>query len=285
LIFFFFCHFLSFFKVCYNFSKKGLVLVNKFLYFLGKITVDVIQALGKFFIFQINLFSLFFKFPFRIKEIFEQIVFIGYGSLGVIFLTAFFTGLVEAVQLYNGFHKFGVEEFIGYTIFISIVKELGPVFTSLMVVSRGISAYAAELGSMRVTEQIDALEVMAVNSKHYLIIPRIIATTVSLPLLILFFDAVSNIGAYIISINVLGINSYAYLENIRQFAEIKDFTQGIVKGIVFGYLISAIGTYIGYNTKGGAKGVGISTTRAVVISSIVIFVTNYIISSFYLLFD
>ncbi|HIQ51433.1 MAG TPA: ABC transporter permease, partial [Nautiliaceae bacterium] len=156
---------------------------------------------------------------------------------------------------------------------------------SLMVVSRGISAYAAELGSMRVTEQIDALEVMAVNSKHYLIIPRIIATTVSLPLLILFFDAVSNIGAYIISINVLGINSYAYLENIRQFAEIKDFTQGIVKGIVFGYLISAIGTYIGYNTKGGAKGVGISTTRAVVISSIVIFVTNYIISSFYLLFD
>jgi len=260
-------------------------LINRLLYFLGKVTIDFIGGLGKFFIFQIKLFPLFFKSPFRIKKIFEQITFIGYGSLGVIFLTAFFTGLVEAVQLYNGFHKFGVEEFIGYTIFISIVKELGPVFASLMVVSRGISAYAAELGSMRVTEQIDALEVMAVNSKHYLIVPRIIATTISLPLLILFFDAVSNIGAYLISVNVLGINSYAYLENIREFAEIKDFIEGIVKGVVFGYLISAIGTYIGYNTRGGAKGVGISTTRSVVISSIVIFIANYIISSFYLLFD
>jgi phospholipid/cholesterol/gamma-HCH transport system permease protein len=207
----------------------------------------------------------------------------GFSSLGVILLTSFFTGLVEAVQLYDGFHKFGVEEFMGYTIFISICKELGPVFAALMVVSRGISAYAAELGSMRITEQIDALDVMAVDSKHYLIVPRILATIISLPLLILIFDVVANIGAYLISIYVLDVNSYSYLEHIRALATVSDFQEGVVKGIVFGYLISAIGTFIGYTTTGGAKGVGKSTTKAVVISSIAIFIADYVISSFYLL--
>jgi phospholipid/cholesterol/gamma-HCH transport system permease protein len=153
-----------------------------------------------------------------------------------------------------------------------------------MVVSRGISAYAAELGSMRVTEQIDALEVMAVNSKHYLIVPRIIATTISLPLLILFFDMVANMGAYLISVYSLDVNGYAYLENIRQLGSMSDINEGIVKGIVFGYIISAIGTFIGYNARGGAKGVGQSTTKAVVLSSISIFVADYVISAFYLLF-
>jgi len=208
----------------------------------------------------------------------------GFGSLGVIFLTSFFTGLVEAVQLYNGFHKFGVEDFMGYTIFISICKELGPVFASLMVVSRGISAYAAELGSMRVTEQIDALDVMAVDSKQYLIVPRILGTVISLPLLILFFDAVANIGAYLISVYSLDVNGYTYLENIKQLGSVGDFTEGVVKGFVFAYLISAVGTYIGYNTRGGAKGVGISTTKSVVIASILIFIADYIISAFYLIF-
>jgi len=180
--------------------------LNKLLYIIGKFVIDLISGLGKFVLFELEVLKLFFTPPFRIKELFNQITFMGYGSLGVIFLTSFFTGLVEAVQLYNGFHKFGVEDFMGYTIFLSIVKELGPVFASLMVISRGISAYAAELGSMRVTEQIDALEVMAVNSKHYLIVPRILATIISLPLLILFFDAVANLGAYLISVYSLDVN-------------------------------------------------------------------------------
>jgi phospholipid/cholesterol/gamma-HCH transport system permease protein len=244
----------------------------------------IVGGFGEFLLFQFEVLKLLFRPPIRIAETIEQIRFIGAESLGVIFLTAFFTGMVEAVQLYNGFHRFGVEDFIGYTIFLSVVKELGPVFASLMVVSRGISAYAAELGSMRVTEQIDALDVMAVNSKQYLIIPRIVATVISLPLLILFFDAVANIGAYIISVYSLDINGYIYLEKIRQFGEVKDFAEGVVKGVVFGYLISAIGTYIGYNTRGGAKGVGRATTLAVVISSIVIFVADYVISALYLIF-
>ena len=259
-------------------------MISDFFYIIGKSTIDFISGLGKFTIFQIKLLPLFFKTPFRIKQIFEQVNFMGFGSLGVIFLTSFFTGLVEAVQLYNGFHKFGVEDFMGYTIFISICKELGPVFAALMVVSRGISAYAAELGSMRVTEQIDALDVMAVDSKQYLIVPRILGTLISLPLLILFFDAVANMGAYLISVYSLDVNGYTYLDNIKHFGEIEDFKEGLIKGVVFAYLISAVGTYIGYNTRGGAKGVGVSTTRAVVISSILIFVADYIVSALFLIF-
>jgi phospholipid/cholesterol/gamma-HCH transport system permease protein len=259
-------------------------LINNLFFLIGKKTLDNLNILGDFFIFQLKILTLLFKPPFRIKNVLEQITFIGYGSIGVIFLTGFFTGLVEAVNLYDAFHKFGIDDFMGYTIFISVVKELGPVFASLMVVSRGMSAYAAELGSMRVTEQIDALDVMAVDSKHFLIVPRILATIISLPLLILFFDSMSNIGAYIISVYSLDVNEYSYLEKIRQLGEISDFNEGIVKGIVFGYLISAISTYIGYNTKGGAKGVGISTTRAVVISSVVVFAADYVISAFYLIF-
>jgi phospholipid/cholesterol/gamma-HCH transport system permease protein len=259
-------------------------LITKFLYYIGSFVINLIRGFGDFTLFQLSVIKLAFKPPFRIKELFAQIQFMGYGSLGVIFLTSFFTGLVEAVQLYNGFHKFGVEDFMGYTIFISIVKELGPVFAALMVISRGISAYAAELGSMRVTEQIDALEVMAVDSKQYLIVPRILATIISLPLLIVFFDAVSNIGAYLISVYSLDVNGYAYLDNLRQFAEMKDINEGIIKGIVFGYIISAIGTYIGYNTRGGAKGVGQSTTKAVVYASVSVFIADYVLSAFFLVF-
>ncbi len=251
---------------------------------IGKWVLDILYKAGDFTIFQLRVFFLFFKPPFRIKEFFEQITFMGYGSLVVIFLTSFFTGLVEAVQLYKGFHKFGIEDFMGYTIFLSIVKELGPVFAALMVISRGISAYAAELGSMRVTEQIDALEVMAVDSKHFLIVPRILATTLALPLLILFFDTVSNIGAYLISVYSLDVNGYAYLENLREYAEMKDVLEGVIKGFVFGYVIAAIGTYIGYNTKGGAKGVGLSTTKAVVVSSVAVFIIDYILAAFFLVF-
>lgn len=259
-------------------------MVSKLLYKIGNFVIELIEGLGKFVIFQFIIIKQFFKPPFRVKETIEQIKFMGYGSLGVIFLTSFFTGLVEAVQLYNGFHKFGVEDFMGYTIFISIVKELGPVFAALMVISRGISAYAAELGSMRVTEQIDALEVMAVDSKQYLIVPRILATIISLPLLVIFFDTVSNLGAYIISVYSLDINGYTYLDNIRQYAQMRDVNEGIIKGVFFGYIISAVGTYIGYNTKGGAKGVGISTTKAVVYSSMSVFGFDYILSAFFLMF-
>ena len=264
-------------------------MLNKFFFLLGSNVIKLfdffIGSLGRFTVFHLDVLKLSFSRPFRYKEIMQQTEFIGINSFLVIFLTAFFTGMVEAIQLYNGFHKFGIENFMGYTIFLSICKELGPVFATLMVISRAVSAMAAELGTMKVTEQIDALDVMAVNSRQYLIVPRMIAMIISLPILILMFDTIANVGAYIISIYVLDVNSTAYLDTIRQLVEYKDFTQGVIKGIVFGYLIAAIGTYVGYHTKGGAKGVGQSTTMAVVLASITIFIADYLLSAIFLLFD
>ena len=263
-------------------------MIEKFLYLIGAFFVSIfdksVVPLGKFSVFQIEVMKLLFTKKFRMKETLKQVEFIGVDSFLVIFLTAFFTGMVEAIQLYNGFKQFGIESFMGYTIFLSVCKELGPVFASLMVVSRAVSSMAAELGTMRVTEQIDALDVMAVNSKHYLIVPRIVASVIALPLLILMFDAIANIGSYVVSTYLLEINPHAYLDTIKQFAKFSDFTDGMIKGVIFGYLVSMVGTYNGYNTKGGAKGVGQSTTSAVVIASILIFVADYVVSALLIIF-
>ncbi len=257
-------------------------------YYLGLPFVKFYKSLekfGEFIIFQLKLLPLFFVPPYRIRETFKQIEIIGVGSIFVIGLTALFTGLVEAIQLYHGFHKFGAENFMGYTIFVSISKELGPVFGALMLVSRAISAMAAELGTMRVTEQIDAIDTLAINSKKYLIIPRIIATTISLPLLVIMFVFIGNISAYFISSFALGVNPTAYKETITTYLEFSDIGTGIIKAFVFGYLISTIGTYIGYFTRGGARGVGLSTTKAVVYSAMTIFAANYFLSTLFLYLD
>jgi len=247
--------------------------------------LNIFNQVGDFIIFQFKLIPLFFKPPFRIKEIFIQMDIVGIGSVGVIALTGIFTGMVEAVQLYQGFHEFGAESIMGYTIFISISKELGPVFAGLMVTSRAISAMAAELGTMRVTEQIDALDLLAVNSKKYLIIPRVVATTISLPLLVALFDFLGNVSAYLISTKALGVNPTQYVDTINQYLDYSEIFSGIIKGFVFGWMISAIGTYVGYNAKGGAKGVGQATTNAVVYSAIMIFVLDYFLSALFLFLD
>ncbi len=247
--------------------------------------IEMMNEFGKFLIFNLQLIPLYFTKPLRVKETFIQIETIGVNSFGVIAMTAIFTGMVEAVQLYQGFKDFGAEEFMGYTIFISITKELGPVFGALMLASRAISSMAAELGTMRVTEQIDAIETLAVDSRKYLIIPRIIATTFSLPILIIIFDFLGNLSAFIVSTEVLEINPTAYQNTITTYLNFSNIGVGILKGIVFGFLISSIGTYIGYFTKGGARGVGISTTKAVVLAAITIFASNYFLSSLFLFLD
>ena len=257
-------------------------------YYLGVPFVQFYKSLerfGAFLIFQVKLLPLFFLPPYRIKEIFKQTEIIGVGSIFVISLTALFTGLVEAIQLYHGFHKFGAENFMGYTIFVSISKELGPVFGGLMLVSRAISAMAAELGTMRVTEQIDAIDTLAIDSKKYLIIPRVIATTISLPILVVMFVFIGNLSAYYISTVALGVNPTAYKDTITTYLEFSDIGTGVIKAFVFGFLVSIIGTYIGYFTRGGARGVGISTTKAVVYSAITIFAANYFLSSLFLYLD
>ncbi len=245
-------------------------------------SVTLLESLGAFIVFQIRLFPLLLK-PFsRLRLLFKQIEIIGLGTIWVVGLTAMFTGMVEAIQLYNGFHDFGVESFMGYTIFVSITKELGPVFASLMLISRAVSAMAAELGTMRVSEQIDAIETLGVDSKSYLIVPRILATTFSLPMLVIVFDFIAIFSAYVISIHVLGINPTAYQDTIMQLGHFSDIGSGLLKAVVFGFIVSAIGTYMGYFTSGGARGVGRATIHAVVYSAVSIFIANYFLSSLFL---
>lgn len=243
------------------------------------------DGFGTFIIFQFSLLPLVFKRPWRIKQIFEQMEIIGIGTFGVVFLVAMFTGLVQAVQLYQGFSKFGAENFMGFTIFISTVRELAPIFAGLMLISRSISSMAAELGTMRVTEQIDAIETLAVDSKKYLLIPRIIATTLALPLLVIAFDFITNISAFLMAYLALDMNPVVYVETIKQFIAFSDIGTGLIKGLVYGYLVGSIGAYVGYNTTGGAKGVGVSTTKAVVLASVTIFVANFFLSQIYLVLN
>ena len=254
-------------------------------YFIGSSVLEfkkLIDEFGKFFIFQFYLFPLFFT-KLRFTVVIKEIYIIGVGTAGVITLTAFFTGMVEAIQLYSGFKRFGIEGFMGYTIFISITKELGPVFGTLMLISRAVSSMAAELGTMRVTEQIDAIETLAIDSKELLIVPKIIATVISLPILVILFDFVGNYSSFLISTYMLDINPITYQSVILQNLLLTDIYSGIIKAFIFGYVVSSIGTYMGYFTSGGAKGVGIATTKAVVYSSISIFVLNYLISALFLI--
>ncbi|MRI58477.1 MAG: ABC transporter permease, partial [Epsilonproteobacteria bacterium] len=167
----------------------------------------------------------------------------------------------------------------------SISKELGPVFGALMLVSRAVSAMTAELGTMRVTEQIDAIDTLAVDSKKYLIIPRVVATTISTPLLVIVFVFLGNVSAYLISTYALGVNPTEYKNTITTYLEFSDIGTGIIKAFVFGFLISIIGTYIGYFTRGGARGVGLSTTKAVVYAAMTVFAANYFLSSLFLFLD
>lgn len=246
---------------------------------------DTIERFGLFILFQIRLLVLYPHVFRRSKIVLTQIDVIGMGCMGVVTLTAVFTGMVLAIQLYNGFHQFGAENFIGYTVYFSITRELGPVFASLMLISRSISAMAAELGTMRVSEQIDAIDILGVNSKEYLITPRIVATVISLPLLVIWFDFVAIGAGYMISTGVLGINPVSYQETLMRLGEMEDIMTGVIKAAVFGFIVSSIGSYIGYHTSGGARGVGQSTIYAVVYSAVAIFVANYFLSSLFLYLD
>lgn len=241
-----------------------------------------IESLGRFFIFNAKLAPLAFKKPFRSREIFFEIERIGIHSGAIIVLTAIFMGLVQAIQIYQGFHRFNMENMMGYTIFYALGKELAPVVAALMVTSRAISSMAAELGTMRVTEQIDAIDTLAVDSKKYLVIPKIIAATIALPILTAAFNVVANISSYAIATVALDINPTSYVTTIRQYAEFSDFVTGLIKAAVFGFLISSIGTYCGYHAYGGARGVGRATTAAVVASSVVILIADYFLASLFI---
>ena len=219
------------------------------------------------------------KFYFRI--FFNQIVKIGFNSLPVVGLTAIFTGMVLALQSYTGFSRFSAESAIPNVVVLSITRELAPVLAGLMVAGRAGAAIAAEIGTMKVTEQIDALKTLSTNPFSYLVTPRVIAGIISLPFLVLIGDIIGVLGGYLICVNLLNFNPSVYLQNTYNFVEFIDIFSGLVKAAVFGFIITFIGCYFGFNTKGGAQGVGQSTTYSVVSSSILILLMNYIITSLF----
>jgi phospholipid/cholesterol/gamma-HCH transport system permease protein len=241
---------------------------------------NIVRELGRISMMLTESIYLAFMPPFKLSYIFKQMEFIGVRSVFVIILTGAFTGMVLALQSYYGFKKFGSEGLVGATVALSMTRELGPVLTSLMVSGRAGSAMAAELGTMRVTEQIDALTAMALNPIKYLVTPRIIAAFLVLPVLTVISDFIGIIGGYLVGVKLLGINEGAYIDKMIKFVELNDIYNGLVKSAVFGVILSIVSCYKGFYAKGGAEGVGRATTEAVVASSVTILVTDYILTSF-----
>jgi len=221
---------------------------------------------------------------YRPRLILEQMEFVGVGSMFIILLTGIFTGAVFTLQSVQALERVGMESMVGSMVLLAVARELSPVLTSLMVTGRVGSAFATELGTMRVTEQLDAMEVMAVDPVKYLVVPRVIASAIMVPTLSLIFNGVAFIGSYIVAVGVLGIDEGAFTARIQWNLDPFDFTHGLYKSIFFGIVIALVGCYKGYHAKGGARGVGMATTQAVVIGSISIFVLDYILTTILLVF-
>jgi len=217
--------------------------------------------------------------PYYPRLILKQMLEIGYFSLPVVGLTAIFTGMVLALQSHSGFARFNAESAIATVVVLSVTRELGPVLAGLMVAGRIGAAMAAEIGTMRVTEQIDALTTLSTNPYKYLVAPRLIAGLTMLPLLVLVADIIGVFGGYLVGVYRLEFNPANYLKLTWQYLEALDVISGLVKAAVFGFIIALMGCYHGFHSKGGAQGVGIATTNAVVSSSVLILATNYLITA------
>jgi phospholipid/cholesterol/gamma-HCH transport system permease protein len=216
--------------------------------------------------------------PYDLRELLRQMVRVGVDSVPVVLLTALFTGAVMALQTFATLKRFNAESFVGSLVALSMVRELSPVIASLLIAGRCGSAMGAQLGTMRVTEQIDALEVFATDPVHYLIVPRVWATVLTLPMLIVVGDAIGIFGGYLISVGYFGANSVTYMENTFRYMDFSDVSSGLIKAAVFGLIIAVVGCQKGYFTSGGAEGVGRSTTRAVVLASIAILISDFFLT-------
>lgn len=216
--------------------------------------------------------------PFRVGQLFAQMDFIGVQSVFIVSLTGIFSGMVLALQTVHSLRQFSAEGVVGSVVAISLTREISPVFTALMVTARAGSAMAAELGNMRVTEQIDALVTMGVSPIQYLLSPRLVASVLMVPLLCILYSCVGMLGAWLVAVQLLGVDPGTFIANIEKYLVVKDFFMGEVKAATFGFLIATISCRQGYFASGGAKGVGEATTRAVVQSAVAILIANYVIT-------
>lgn len=248
---------------------------------IGRAFLDSLAALGRLTMFAGTAVGHMFRPPFYPALVGRQMIEIGYFSLPVVALTTLFSGMVLALQSYTGFARFSAEGAVATVVVLSMTRELAPVLAGLMVAGRIGAAMAAEIGTMRVTEQIDALTVLSTNPYKYLVVPRLIAGATMLPLLVLTGDIIGVFGGYLVAVYKLDFNAAAYLRRTWDYLEMMDVISGLVKAGAFGFLISLTGCYHGYNSKGGAQGVGQATTSAVVSASILILVFNYIITEMF----
>lgn len=237
--------------------------------------LDWIWELGFFAKFCWDSCVWFFQKPFRWKLFLDEMEFVGNQSLFIVSLTGAFTGCAFAFQSWLGFSIVGLDSMVGPTVALSLIRELGPVLTAIAVAGRAGSAMAAKIGIMRVTEQIDALEVMAISPQQYLVGPRIMASMVATPLLVAVFGLVGNVGGWLVSTYVCGVDTGIYIEKVKLYVDPWDFYHGLIKGLFFGIMIAAIGCYKGYYAKNGAEGVGKATNESVVYSIVVIIISNY----------
>ena len=248
---------------------------------IGHVFLLFLGTVGRLALFTLSAVSHCFRPPFYGRMILRQMLEIGYFSLPVVGLTAIFAGMVLALQSYTGFARFSAEGAIANVVVVAITRELGPVLAGLMVAGRVGAAMAAEIGTMRVTEQIDALTTLSTNPMKYLVAPRLIAGLTTLPILVFIGDIIGVFGGYLVAVYKLDFNAANYLQRTYDFLESEDVISGLVKAGVFGFLITLMGCYQGYNSKGGAQGVGAATTAAVVSASILILCFDYILTEMF----
>jgi len=245
----------------------------------GRPFLRILEEFGRIMLLFLSAGAWTFRPPFRLRVIFKQMETVGVNSLTVVLITAVSSGMVLALQSYYGFRMFGGESLVGATVALSLTREIGPVFTALMVTGRAGSAMAAEIGTMRVKEQIDALYAMSVNPVQFLVMPRILAGILMLPILTVVADFIGIVGGYFVGVQLLNINSGIFMARIYEMVSLDDIFNGLIKAACFGLILSVVSCYKGFYTTGGAEGVGRAATQAVVISTVSIFISDFFLTA------
>jgi phospholipid/cholesterol/gamma-HCH transport system permease protein len=248
---------------------------------LGQKTIEFAGIIGALAYFVFLAVSSLLRPPIYFNLIYRQLIVIGFYSLPVVSMTALFSGAVLALQSYTGFSRFSAESSIATVVVLSITRELGPVLAGLMVAGRVGASIAAEIATMRVTEQVDALITLSTDPIKYLVFPRLLAAVIAMPILVLIGDIIGVMGGYLVSVYKLDFNSANYLNSTFKYLEVIDVVSGLVKAASFGFIIAVISCYSGYYSDKGARGVGSATTKAVVNSSILILISNYAITELF----
>jgi phospholipid/cholesterol/gamma-HCH transport system permease protein len=245
---------------------------------VGETTISFCTELGKFSLFLYNALRASFRLRISLKKVCSHMNTIGIHSLAISIITGTFAGAVLAYQMHEGFKKFGGQNLLGAIVALSMIRELGPVLTGLMVTGRAGSSIAAEIGTMRISEQLDALKTLGIDPFQYLIIPRIIGATCIMPFLTIFSMFAGIVGGYVVALCALGIPPDAYISHIKELVTPFDVVGGAIKGAIFGFIFSTVGCYQGYHARDGARGVGMATTQSVVMGSIIIIISNYFLA-------